>query len=476
MTNLLTKRYLSVVAAVALFLSPIGAGAVAVTWDYSSQVLKPLTAVLGSRTSVGTTTATTNATLTVSATSTDTTAVLSLLKSTGASIFSALASGNIGIGNAAPTYGLDVTGNSHFTSFVDAANFVATSTTATSTFAGSIRVPIGAEGSPSIAFGAEANTGFHLQGTGVIDVNVPNQFRVDVNGSSAIYDFQSTQFLPSPNSSNKLGAFGNSWNGLFASSTSYIDTIIAAGTIRLPALATPAGTLLAVNGSGTIIATSTTSGVTAVTATWPVISSGGTTPNITWGGIATSSQLTATSGFFYSTGVNTFASVATTTGNISIFGLSTTNATTTGTLAVPVGSGVVTPIAGNVAIDTTSGQFRYSDVTGTSRVLVGNQYPGFTYSTSTAWTGTTTQPLGTARVGETWNDVQCFSDVGTLNVSFYDGTNRMNLFNASTTVGTVTLSSNNTFTAGEKRYVDIGTPATAPTKISCTVSKSVTSD
>jgi len=49
----------------------------------------------------------------------------------------------------------------------------------------------------------------------------------------------------------------------------------------------------------------------------------------------------------------------------------------------------------------------------------------------------------------------------------------MNLFNASTTVGSVTLSTNNTFTAGEKRYVDIGTPATAPTYVSCTVDKIV---
>lgn len=130
---------------------------------------------------------------------------------------------------------------------------------------------------------------------------------------------------------------------------------------------------------------------------------------------------------------------------------------------------------GDFGIDSTSGQVKYYD--GAVKVLGnGKSYPAFTYATSTAWTGTTTIPLGTAFVAETWNGVQCFTDVGTVNVSFTDGTNRMNAINASTTVGTVTLSTNNTFTAAEKRYVDVGTPASSPTKISCTVSKSLTAD
>ncbi|OHA58438.1 MAG: hypothetical protein A2571_01510 [Candidatus Vogelbacteria bacterium RIFOXYD1_FULL_44_32] len=48
--------------------------------------------------------------------------------------------GNVGIGDSTPDYTLDVTGNARFTSLVDAANFVATSTTATSTFAGGLAV------------------------------------------------------------------------------------------------------------------------------------------------------------------------------------------------------------------------------------------------------------------------------------------------------------------------------------------------
>lgn len=143
---------------------------------------------------------------------------------------------------------------------------------------------------------------------------------------------------------------------------------------------------------------------------------------------------------------------------------------------IPNGANPTVDAVGECAIDTTSGQLKC--YTGSSAKVFGNGfiYPAFTYASSTAWSGTTTIPLGTAYVGETWNGVQCFTDAGTLNVSFYDGTNRMNMFNASTTIGTVTLSTNNTFTAGEKRYVDIGTPASSPTKISCTVSKSITAD
>lgn len=96
-------------------------------------------------------------------------------------------------------------------------------------------------------------------------------------------------------------------------------------------------------------------------------------------------------------------------------------------------------------------------------------YPAFTYAT-TSWSGSTTIPIGVAYNAQTWGGVKCYTDVGTLFVEFSDGTNVMNDFQASTTVGTITLSSNNTFTAGEKRYVEIGTPASSPTKISCTVS------
>ena len=148
-------------------------------------------------------------------------------------------------------------------------------------------------------------------------------------------------------------------------------------------------------------------------------------------------------------------------------------------LEIPNGTAPTIDTTGDIGLDTTSEQIQFFGTSAKKVLGNGNFYKSFSYPGGTAtstWTGTTTIPLGPAYIGETWNGVQCFTDVGTLNVSFYDGTNRMNLFNASTTVGTVTLSTSNTFTAGEKRYVDIGTPATSPTKISCTASISYTAD
>ena len=140
-------------------------------------------------------------------------------------------------------------------------------------------------------------------------------------------------------------------------------------------------------------------------------------------------------------------------------------------LEIPNDAAPTVDATGEIAVDTTANQLIYY---GTAEKVISPQlYPAFTYATSTAFTGTTTIPLGTAFVAETWSAVQCFTDIGTLNVSFYDGTNRMTMLIASTTVGTVGLITNNTFTAAEKRYVDIGTPLTAPTKISCTISKSI---
>lgn len=166
------------------------------------------------------------------------------------------------------------------------------------------------------------------------------------------------------------------------------------------------------------------------------------------------------------------------TGAATAVGLQATNSTSTGKMNIPNGSSPSVAVTGDCALDTTSDQFKCFGNTATKVYGNGYQTPSFKYSTSTAWTGTTTQALGPAFYGETWDQVKCFTDTGTVGVSFWDGTTRMTPYipTASTTVGTNNLTTNNTFAAGVKRYVDIGNPSGSPTSLSCSVRKAITAD
>lgn len=186
-----------------------------------------------------------------------------------------------------------------------------------------------------------------------------------------------------------------------------------------------------------------------------------------YAGTSTLTNATTTDSFFGVLGTFTDAIINTL--------LTTASAVITSALQIPNGTGPTVDATGEIAVDTTSDQLIYYGAS-SKKVLTGNDYTTFTYATTTAWTGTTTLPLGPAIVAETWNSISCFTDAGTLYVSVGDGTNYTNTTNASTTVGLTTLSSNNTFTAGEKRYFRAGTPASSPTTVSCTISRSITAD
>ena len=137
----------------------------------------------------------------------------------------------------------------------------------------------------------------------------------------------------------------------------------------------------------------------------------------------------------------------------------------TGSLAIPQGASPTVDSAGEIAVDTTSDQLIYYG--GAKRVIAPFLTTGFSYSTSTPWVATSTISLAPIVANATFVEVYCKTNTGTLNVSLYDGTNRANMFNASTTVGTITFTTNNTFVKGEEILIDIGTPATTPTRIGC---------
>lgn len=113
-----------------------------------------------------------------------------------------------------------------------------------------------------------------------------------------------------------------------------------------------------------------------------------------------------------------------------------------------------------------------SNIVATSSLYVaGGGVKGFVtmvapYSTTT-WSGTTTIYMAPAVAAGTFTEARCETNTGTVFVSLYDGTNRANLFQASTTIGTFGFTSNNTFTANESIRVDIGTPASSPRQVAC---------
>lgn len=119
-------------------------------------------------------------------------------------------------------------------------------------------------------------------------------------------------------------------------------------------------------------------------------------------------------------------------------------------------------------------------LTNASSVLKQVENRGFsiTGTTTSATTGlpvalqgTTTVQLGVG-YGEIWNTMKCYTDVGTVNVDFQHASTHFTFFNASTTIGTVNMNAT-VDTTGDKVSVSIGTPASSPTTVACTVNDTI---
>lgn len=313
----------------------------------------------------------------------------------------------------------------------------------------------GSASAPTYSFYGELNTGLWSSADDTINFSVGGSNGLTIASSSGVM------------LTTMINATSTAFSSAYASSTT-----LYAGTSYIPSLGTPAGTFLAADPNGKVIATTTpTSSGSSNTTFYPAFSYATST---SWTGTTTLLLGTAYVGETWN-GVQCF----TDTGTLNVVINDGTNKMNLLNASTTVGTNIL-----NINNAWTAAEKRYVDV-GTpassptkisctvSKALAStvNFYPSFAYATSTTWTGTTTIPLGTAYIAETFDGVQCFTDTGTLNVVYNNGTNNMNNVNASTTVGTNVLNSNNTFSAAGKKSVSIGTPASNPTKVSCTLKK-----
>lgn len=294
-------------------------------------------------------------------------------------------------------------------------------------------------------------------------LNLASTTALTVSGQTWLAN-ASTTAVSGTNTRFTNGYFTNSSLG-FASSTSL--TVANNVWLNLASSTALTATRLFATNSALTYASTTSFGSTGNAWLTYASSTGMSGANLNFTNATTSSFFSAL-GSFTNIVVNTLATFL----NMVVTGLLDVGG---GVLEIPNGTAPTVDSIGELAFDSTSNQLV---LFGTEKKVIGNgnDYTSFTYATTTAWTGTTTLPLGPSFVAETWNGIQCYTDAGTLVVQVGDGTNWTNANQASTTVGTTVLSTNNTFTAAEKRYWRAGTPASSPTIISCTISRSLTSD
>lgn len=125
---------------------------------------------------------------------------------------------------------------------------------------------------------------------------------------------------------------------------------------------------------------------------------------------------------------------------------------------LPNGTGPTVDTTGEIAVDTTSGQLKYSYNGSTLGVKVPFYTTGFTFASTTQGNGTTTIYLAPAVAPITVVSAFCDSNRH-MSVQLTDGSNKADHVMASSTVNSVGVqyTTNNTFTAGEPIRIDVGT-------------------
>ena len=191
---------------------------------------------------------------------------------------------------------------------------------------------------------------------------------------------------------------------------------------------------------------------------------------------------------------NYIATITGTTNEISVSGSGTENAAVTLSLPATIDLGGKTSFelpngaptvnaAGEIAIDTTSGQLKWFDGNAT-HIVTGTTSPAFNIASTTKDasgnsfdTATSTFLLKNSPEAFTLAGWYCkVVDGGTLSIRFGDGTNYTNSDSCNTTGSFTEATSNNTFTQWEDFYVDIGSSVTNPDRVTITTVINKTAD
>ncbi len=392
---------------------------------------------------------------------------------------------------AYPFYPLTVYGTSTSatsSSLWTAGVYYSSSTVATSTFANGLNVTggclavngtcVGSGGSGTVTSitASTPNSTLTLGGTNPITTSGTISFDLNLGNPNTWTVLQ--QFNGNA-STTKLSVTNTAYFGSSATSTfNSAGVLNLASALTVANGGTGAATLtgcLTGNGTGAI-----TGSGTCNTSAASVTSVGLSTPNstLTVGStpVTTSGTITADLNLAHTntwTVLQNFYGNASTTG-LSVSGKSFFGTSATTTIDTAGALTIATPNVNTIPNATTTNVSVSQSLAEQGNNIPPAFYPAFSFATTTAWAGTTTIQLGLSTIAETWDSIQCYTDVGTLNLQFYDGSNLLTMVKASTTAGTQPFTTNNAFTAGDKRKVDIGTPATAPTTVACTVKKHYT--
>ncbi len=351
-----------------------------------------------------------------------------------------------------------------------------------------------------------------------------------IGGSNSTVTWVGLATTSQPSSSNLLVSNGGA--GVYGVATS---TLTASGPLT--------GSFTQVGSGGSLGCTTASSGVAgclsntafdtfnnkqaAISATWPIILTGAT---LSYGGIATSSAISAASGLLYATGVNTLASIATSspismsitgnaatvttnanlTGVITSSGNATSIASQTGTgstfvvsaaptltglttlanasstalsvgatgwLGIPFTANPTVGFGGTLAVDTTSAStsLRYHDGSA-ERAIYDIKSKSFIIASSTlayigayGASGTTTIAVWNPLHPVTVVSVSCLSDTGSAHIDLNDGTNHTEDVACTTSAPLTTVSTNNTWIMSENFKASVGRLSSAPNVFTITV-------